>query len=131
MPVVVGFIPTDEGKAALDRAVEEAQLRGEKLVVVGSHKGGNSFEKTGETFDHELEDVTKDLTDRGVDFEVHGLVRGNHPAEDLIEIADSVKAKLIVIGLRKRTPVGKLIAGSNAQEVLLNAHCDVLAVKSA
>ena len=129
MPIVVGFIPTKEGKAALDRAVEESELRKEKLVVVGSNKGGEDFSRTGGQFDAELEKVTEDLTARGVDFEVHGLVRGNEPAEDLVEIAEKVGAKLIVIGLRRRSPVGKLLMGSNAQRILLDATCDVLAVK--
>lgn len=129
MPIVVGFIPTKEGNAALERAVEESQLRKEKLVVVSSNKGGDDFSKTGANFDSELDKVTEDLTSRGVDFEVHGLVRGNEPAEDLVEIAEKVDAKLIVIGLRRRSPVGKLLMGSNAQRILLDATCDVLAVK--
>lgn len=128
MPVVVGFIPTLEGQAALNRAVEESELRKEKLIVVSSHKGGYSFD---EKFDQNLEKVTDELTERGVDFEVHGMVRGNNPAEDLLEAAQKFNAKLIVIGLRKRTPVGKLITGSNAQDILLNSQCDVLAVKVA
>ena len=57
------------------------------------------------------------------------LVRGFEPAEDLISIAEASDAELIVIGLRRRTPVGKLILGSNAQRILLDAHCPVLAVK--
>ena len=57
------------------------------------------------------------------------LVRGFEPAEDLISIAESSDADLIVIGLRRRTPVGKLILGSNAQRILLDAPCPVLAVK--
>ena len=49
------------------------------------------------------------------------LVRGNEPAEDLISVANETDADLIVIGLRRRTPVGKLILGSNARRILLDA----------
>jgi nucleotide-binding universal stress UspA family protein len=52
------------------------------------------------------------------------------PADDLIQVAKDVDADFIVIGLRRRTPVGKLILGSNAQRILLDAPCPVLAVKS-
>ncbi len=51
-------------------------------------------------------------------------------AEDLLAVAEEVDPALIVIGLRRRTPVGKLILGSNAQRILLDAHAPVLAVKS-
>lgn len=129
MPVVVGFIPTNEGRAALERAIEEAKLRGEKLMVVGSNKGGDEFLKQGLNFDDELQKVTDRLKEAGIEHEVHGYVRGKDPAEDLVEVADQVGAKLIVIGLRRRSPVGKLIMGSNSQRVLLDANCDVLAVK--
>jgi nucleotide-binding universal stress UspA family protein len=61
---------------------------------------------------------------------VRHFVRGLEPAEDLISIAEEVEAELIVIGLRRRTPVGKLILGSNAQRILLDASCPVLAVKA-
>ena len=58
------------------------------------------------------------------------LVRGNEPAVDLIDVADEVNADFIVIGMRRRSPVGKLLLGSIAQQVLLDASCPVLAVKS-
>jgi nucleotide-binding universal stress UspA family protein len=61
---------------------------------------------------------------------VRQLVRGNDPSQDLIEVANEVNADFIVIGLRRRTPVGKLILGSNAQRILLDASCPVLAVKA-
>ncbi len=63
-------------------------------------------------------------------YDVRQLVRGFEAAEDLVSVAESHDADLIVIGLRRRTPVGKLILGSNAQRVLLDAHCPVLAVKA-
>ena len=69
------------------------------------------------------------LDEVGVEHEVRQLVRGNEPAEDLIAVAEEVDAEFIVIGLRRRTPVGKLILGSNAQRILLDAPWPVLAVK--
>lgn len=50
-------------------------------------------------------------------------------ADDVLTVAEEVGAELIVIGLRHRTPVGKLIMGSTAQSILLDANCSVLAVK--
>lgn len=54
---------------------------------------------------------------------------GPRGVADLVEVAEEAGAEFIVIGLRRRTPVGKLILGSNAQPVLLDADCPVLAVK--
>ena len=129
--VVVGYVPKPEGEAALTAAIAEAKLRRSTLVVVNSHRGGESFdaEKSAKV-DSVMEGVKKQVEEAGVDFEVRQLVRGYEPAEDLIGIAESTGAELIVIGLRRRTPVGKLILGSNAQRILLDAHCPVLAVKS-
>ena len=70
------------------------------------------------------------LDEAGVEHEIRQLVRGFEPAEDLISIAEANHAELLVIGLRRRSPVGKLILGSNAQRVLLDAPCPVLAVKA-
>jgi nucleotide-binding universal stress UspA family protein len=56
-------------------------------------------------------------------------VRGRTPAEDVVTVAKEAGAELIVIGLRRRSPVGKLVLGSNAQDILLQADCAVLAVK--
>ena len=129
--VVVGFVPKPEGEAALDRAIEEAKLRGARVVVVNSHRGGGDFDQESSTrADKDMENVKAKLDAAGVDHELRKLVRGFEPAEDLIGIADDADAELIVIGLRRRSPVGKLILGSNAQRILLDAKCPVLAVKA-
>jgi nucleotide-binding universal stress UspA family protein len=130
--IVVGYVAKPEGEAALRRAIEEAKLRQSKLVVVNSHRGGDEF--TGEDARKAEEAMAKVdalLNESGVEHEVRQLVRGFEPAEDLIGIADTSGADLIVIGLRRRSPVGKLILGSNAQRILLDAQCPVLAVKAA
>jgi len=129
--IVVGYVAKPEGDAALRRAIDEAKLRKSKLVVVNSHRGGDDFDGTASReAETAIAQVEKTLTDAGVEHEVRQLVRGFEPAEDLIGIADSTNADLIVIGLRRRSPVGKLILGSNAQRILLDAQCPVLAVKA-
>jgi len=129
--VVVGYVPKPEGQAALTSAISEAKLRGARVVVVNSHRGGQDFDRAAnQKVEDEMEAVKTRLAEAGVDHEVRQLVRGFEPAEDLIGIATDVDAELIVIGLRRRSPVGKLILGSNAQRILLDAKCPVLAVKA-
>ena len=131
MTIVVGYVPTAEGRAALRRAAEEARLRGTRLVVINSDRGGREM-TSADAVRHErgLDEVRAQLDRDGIENEVRQLVRGLEPAEDLIAVAEEVGADLLVIGLRRRTPVGKLILGSNAQRVLLEAPCPVLAVKA-
>ena len=130
--IVVGYVPKPEGEAALRRALEEAQLRNARLVVVNSHRGGREYDRKDAARDEdELDNIRSQLTSAGIEHEVRQLVRGMDPADDLIQVAQDVSADFIVIGLRRRTPVGKLILGSNAQRILLDAPCPVLAVKSA
>ncbi|MFZ2501471.1 MAG: universal stress protein [Nocardioides sp.] len=129
--VVVGYVPKAEGEAALTKAIDEAKLRGSKLVVVSSHRGGQEFDADASARAESEMVVVKDRLDAsGIEFDLRQLVRGFEPAEDLISIAEANGADLIVIGLRRRSPVGKLILGSNAQRILLDAHCPVLAVKA-
>ena len=130
--IVVGYVPKPEGQAALRLAAEEAKLRGASLVVVNSHRGGREFDRDEAVeSESQLEEVREQLKGAGVEHEIRQLVRGMDPAEDLINVASEVAADFIVIVLRRRSPVGKLILGSNAQRILLDAPCPVLAVKAA
>lgn len=129
--VVVGYVPKAEGEAALAAGISEAKLRGSKLVVVSSHRGGQDFDTSkARAAEDGLTAIKTKLEEAGVEHDVRQLVRGFEPAEDLISIAEANDAELLVIGLRRRSPVGKLILGSNAQRVLLDAPCPVLAVKA-
>ena len=116
---MVGYSSKAEGRAALDRAVAEATLRSAELIVVSSAP------------DCDLEAVRAELGPSGVPHQVRAAAADLDPAEDLINTAESANAEFIVIGLRRRSPVGKLLLGGNAQRVLLDAGCPVLAVKAA
>jgi nucleotide-binding universal stress UspA family protein len=128
--VVVGYVPKPEGEAAVRQGIAEAKLRGAQLIVVNSHRGGREFDDDASAKSQsDLTALETLLKESGLEYDVRQLIRGFEPAEDLIGIAEDSDAELIVIGLRRRTPVGKLILGSNAQRILLDAPCPVLAVK--
>jgi nucleotide-binding universal stress UspA family protein len=128
--VVVGYVPKPEGEAAVEQGIAEAKLRGSQLIVVNSHRGGREYDdETSTRTSSVMTELEAKLQASGLEYDVRQLVRGFEPAEDLIGVAEDAGADLIVIGLRRRTPVGKLILGSNAQRILLDAPCPVLAVK--
>lgn len=127
--IVVGWINTPEGQAAITAAVEEARRRSGRLVIVHSARGDDDASSVIAVRDA-LEALEKRLGAEGLQVTVRDFARGNDPAEDLVEVAQKEDAALIVIGLRRRSPVGKLLLGSNAQEILLRAECPVLAVKA-
>lgn len=125
MAVVVGYLPTREGRAALAHGVEAAVTRGVRMVIVSSR------EDTTASVETDLAPYSTRLAEHGVGYEVRHLPGSVDPAEDLLAVAAEVGADVIVIGLRRRSPVGKLILGSNAQRILLDAPCPVLSVKAA
>jgi nucleotide-binding universal stress UspA family protein len=132
MNIVTGFRPSTEGRAAVDRAIEEARLRGGTVLIVHSMHGGERDElERLMTYRERFEELRAELEASGVAHELIEYARGNSPAQDLLAVARERDAELIVIGVRHRSPVGKLVLGSTAQEVLLEADCAVLAVKSA
>jgi nucleotide-binding universal stress UspA family protein len=116
--IVVGYSSRPEGRAALTHAVSEARLRAAALVVVNTSP---SAETAG---------LANELAASGLRYEVKTAGDMHDSAEELIRTAETTGADFIVIGLRRRSPVGKLLLGSNAQRVLLDAACPVLAVKA-
>ncbi|MCC2333462.1 universal stress protein [Cellulomonas wangsupingiae] len=129
MGIVVGYLATPEGHAALDAAVEEARRRSVPVVVVLSTRPDEPQERREQTR-QDLEGVREELDSLGVAHDIR-LLEGGDVADDLISTAEAVGAERIVLGLRRRSPVGKLILGSNAQRVLFDAPCPVLTVKPA
>lgn len=126
MSVIVGYVPTKEGQAALTYAVQECLLRQCGLVVVQSARRADS----GDEMSSEVQAAKSSLEAAGLAVDVTTGTPGNDAAEDLIDAAARGASDLIVIGLRRRTPIGKLILGSNAQRILLDAPCPVIAVKA-
>ncbi|MGQ7298181.1 universal stress protein [Quadrisphaera sp. KR29] len=130
MTIVVGYVPKPEGRAALVAALEEADLRGESLHVLNTSKG-DAYSDPGYATDEDLAEVEALLEESGVPYELeHRLGSAAGAADDILEAVERLGASLVVIGIRRRTPTGKLLFGSDAQRVLLQVPCQVLAVKA-
>ncbi|WP_369132733.1 universal stress protein [Modestobacter sp. I12A-02662] len=129
MSVLVGFIPTPEGRAALEAAITETELRQTSLIVVNASSGDSLADPRWAARDA-MAELERELTEAGVPHAVEQRT-GRDPVEVLVEMADDRGVDLVVIGLRRRSPVGKLLMGSAAQRILLEAGCPVLAVKVA
>jgi nucleotide-binding universal stress UspA family protein len=133
MTVLTGYIPTAQGEAALRAGVEEAQRRSEPLLVVNMARDDVLADPhlAGKAGIERIErDLAELLAPSGVSFEVRQVREGSDAADVLIETAASEQVSVVVIGLRHRSPVGKLLLGSAAQRILLDAPCPVLAVKA-
>lgn len=131
MRIVAGFLRSPEGRAALQRAIEEARHRNAELLVIHSMRGGERDEvERSMAYRDEFDRLEQRLADAGIEHRILEYARGQSPSEDLLQAAKDEGADLLVIGIRRRSPVGKLVLGSNAQDVLLNADCAVLAVKA-
>jgi nucleotide-binding universal stress UspA family protein len=127
MAVVIGFIPDEYGEAALAHGIAEAQRRQTGVVVVNSTKGDALVDRRylGEEGKVTLE---QRLAESGLEHELRQTM-GRDIADEILAVAKEVSADAVVIGIRHRTPVGKLIMGSVAQRVIIDATCPVIAVK--
>ncbi|MFC7597799.1 universal stress protein [Terrabacter sp. GCM10028922] len=130
MTILVGYLDTPEGRAALDAGIDEARLRQQPLVVVNSPRRGATVDDDMVDGDH-VEQVRARARAAGVAVEVRQPLHGDSLAETFEALTAELGATLVVIGVRHRSPVGKLILGSTAQRILLDSQVPVLAVKAA
>ena len=108
MTVVVGYIFTPEGEAALAAAIHEAQRRGEPIHVLNVGQGDAARDERF-LVGADVDALDARLRATGVEYDIRQLVRGREPAEEIVDTAHEVDASMIVIGLRRRTPTGKLL----------------------
>ena len=127
MSVVVGYIPNEYGEAALDEAFAEAQRRSTRVVVVNTTRGDSLIDKNyvGE---HRRSQLEQRLFAAPVDVELRQTI-GADTADEILAVVRDVAAEALVIGIRHRSQVGKMLMGSVATRLLLEAPCPVIAVK--
>ncbi|MBK8184548.1 MAG: universal stress protein [Candidatus Competibacteraceae bacterium] len=129
MTIIVAYAPRPEGRAAVEKGIEIAASSGEKLIVVNAGVGGNTNDVSVAKA-QDAEEVEELLAASGLDAEFKQYIRGHTSLEEIQQLVRDYAASLVIIGLRKRSKVGKLLLGSMAQNILLSVPCPVLAVKA-
>jgi nucleotide-binding universal stress UspA family protein len=110
--------------------MERAKKMDAKIYLVASlEKGTEEEQKTIGELESALRSAEEELKKEGLPCETHLLVRGMTPEDDLLTYAEEEGVDELVLGIRKRSKMGKLLFGSTAQYLILNAPCPVLTVK--
>lgn len=123
MTILVAYAPAPEGREALRAGIAEALLRKTDLLIVNVSRDHHGLEP------EELKDVEARLSENGLRLTLESSVLAD-PGDAVVQIAQDREATMIVVGLRHRSLVGKLILGSTAQRILLDATCPVLSVRT-
>lgn len=137
MKIVAGALSTPEGKLAIEHAVSEARAHPDSelhlvtfVEALKSDEGLKSYQDELRQRDAWVQETASDLAEKtGLPVRGHTPQGTLRPADAILNVARAVEADLIVIAIRRRSRVGKLLLGSNAQDILLGADCPVLGVK--
>ena len=133
MKILVGYDGSDTAKEAIRLAKEDAKVYGAKVYLVTCfsyvEEVRNQKMDSMKDADQELDILKTEFDNEGIPCEKHLLVSDLEPGERLVEYAREIEADKIFIGVKRRSKVGKLIFGSAAQYVILEAPCPVITVK--
>lgn len=130
MKILVGFDGSNVSKEAISVAERHAEAFKAEIIIAHSMVGGPEVpRKDFEIAEKNLEYEKIRLLDRKNQCQSILSVRGLEAGEDLVELARENKADEIILGVKRRSKVGKLLFGSTAQYVILNAPCPVVSVK--
>lgn len=127
MTVAIAHSDTPRGKAALRAAAEEAAYRNQPLAVMRI-VGGVDEPRDDPAYTEHVAAQLRGFPD--LQWSVHSAAEGTDTATAILDLADELDASVLVLGSRKRRPIGKLILGSTVQRVLIESMIPVLVVKS-
>ncbi len=130
MRILVGYDGTNAAKEALNLAKVHAKSFGAAVDVVTSmEKGTENQREDIDQAERGLEWAKSIFDEKDIACNTHLLIRGLTPGEDLVEFAEENNVDEILVGVKRRSKVGKLLMGSTAQYVILKASCPVVSVK--
>ncbi len=127
MSIVVAFTPSAQGRAALNAGLAQARRTSDHLIVA-AHQYHDPDSGRMAADEAEIRRALDEL--EGHDVDVTVIQDSEQEAGDfLLTTAEEQQASCIVIGLRRKSPIGKLSLGAAARRVVLGSPCPVLTVK--
>jgi nucleotide-binding universal stress UspA family protein len=130
MNILVGYDGSNSAKDALKLAKDHAMALDAKVDVVTSMVGANNDQYDDvRQAELGLEYAKALLEEDNIHCETHLLIRGLSSGEDIVQFAEDNQINEIFVGVRRRSKVDKLLMGSTAQHVILNAPCPVVTIK--
>lgn len=126
--ILVGYRDDEYGHAALDQGVTLAESSGATLALVNVTRN-EELDSPGFVRGHELEELRLRLVERLMRQVIVRQPVGTDTPGEILRVAAELEADLLVIGVPPRSPVGKLIMGSTAQRLLIDATVPVLSVR--
>ncbi|MCS6711941.1 universal stress protein [Brachybacterium sp. EF45031] len=127
MKILLAYVPSATSEAAFEYAVAEARSKGAELVVLASESTTSGVSKAHGVTD--TRPLSERLAETGVPHDLRIVPRRDDPADDIIAVAQDEHMDLLVLGIRKRTPIGKILLGSTSQRVVMEVPCPVVLVK--
>jgi nucleotide-binding universal stress UspA family protein len=115
------------GSVIIDAALRECALRSARLVVLDARPNDEQPPQPSSL----AKEAERRAREAGVEVEVRAMARSRSAGTTAVWLASELDADLLIIGLRRRSPVGKLVLGSDTQDAVLGADCPILAVKAA
>ena len=126
MKILVGYVQSKVGDIVIRRALKNAKAFGAQvyLVTILPQSHDLAYEEINQA-ETQLETIKSEFEEEGISCEPHTIVSNRSRGEALVEFARENRVDEIVIGVRKRSRVGKMLTGSTAQYIILNAPCSV------
>ncbi len=130
MKIVVGYDGSKISDRALELAIRRAKVcEGTVCPILSLHGQWEDEEAEIAKAQNLLLNAQERVEGQNVRCEIHLLIRGLDPGEDIVQFAEEHGVDEIIMGVKRKTKVEKLIFGSNARFVILNAPCPVTTVR--
>ena len=130
MKFLVAYDKNTSTANVLDEALKRArQEKDAHVYLVRTCKQETNSDKISQLEQRMNAVFDEVFAQNGVKGEVHILIRGLTAGEDVVQYAREKNVDEIIIGIKKKSKIGKLMFGSTAQFILLEADCPVLSVK--